>query len=259
MLISDAAGEYHEDRSRIMNLLDGMGLDFNVKPYRSSPAKLADYQLIIFAPSSDQEIKIRRPLERAIIDAIAQGTNVLWIGGGIWGTFTTTDLPDAFGLRYLGQGWSSDAKVSRAGFVNLAGQSDRLTVYKENLCQVAAVKADVEGPCLDAAGQALKIPWITHYRANPRSGQAVYISLPMLSYWKSEEADDTFARAEVLLRYIRRFDLGGHRGQASGPRRPRGGVPSALGGLRSRWNADGAHQPLVAHPHGALAGTVPRT
>ncbi|MGA2497354.1 MAG: DUF2334 domain-containing protein [Tepidisphaeraceae bacterium] len=213
LLISDAAGEYDEGRSRLMNLLDGMGLDFDVRTHTSSGTNLAQYQLVIVAPTTGREIKIGRPLERAIIDAIARGTNVLWIGGGIWGTFTTTELSDAFGLRYTGQGWSTDARVARAGFVNAAGQSDHLTVYKENLYRVEAVKARMEGSFLDAAGQPLAIPFITHYRANERSGQAVYMSLQMFNYWKAEESDDTFARAEVVLRYIRRLTSDGSVGK----------------------------------------------
>jgi len=174
---------------------------------------LAEYQLIIVAPVSDRETKVPLPLERKIIEALAQGTNVLWVGGGIWGTFTSTDLPEAFGLRYISQGWNTDAKAARAGFNNLAGEPDRLALYKENIYTVEAVKADTEAWFHDASGQPLKLPFITHYRSGKRSGQAVFLAMQLLNYWKEEEASHTFARAEVLQRYIRRLTSEGSVGK----------------------------------------------
>lgn len=206
LLITNAGDEYHDDQARIMNLLDGMGLDFEWKKFpEAAGADLARYQLIIVAPVADRETKVPLPLEQRIITALVRGTNVLWVGGGIWGTFTSTNLPDAFGLRYVREGWNTDAGAASAAFTNLAGEPDQCGLYKENIFTVEAVKADTEAWFHDAAGKPLKLPFITHYRAGHRSGHAVFLAMELLTYWKAEEASHTHARAEVLFRYVRRL------------------------------------------------------
>ena len=59
LLISNTPGRYDEGRSRMMNLLDGMGLDFDLLGSdKASTADFADYQLVIVAPTSDREFKV---------------------------------------------------------------------------------------------------------------------------------------------------------------------------------------------------------
>lgn len=206
LLISDAGPEYDEGRSRLTNLLDGMGLEFDLVPHDQMPAiQWRDYQLVIVAPTAEREFKIDETLERSIVGAIAGGTNVLWLGGGIWGSWRTTALSDAFGLHYVSQGSSTDAKAVQARFTDPSGAPAHLTVYGETLYTVEARKATVEGVYLGADGQPLPLPFITHYRANAQSGQAVYVSLHMLAYWKAAEAEDSYGRAEVLFKYLRRL------------------------------------------------------
>ena len=118
-----------------------MGLDIDLLGSdKASTADFADYQLVIVAPTSDREFKVDESLQQAVIDALNHGTSVLWIGGGIWGTFRTTSLPDAFGIRYVRQCSSTDLKVAGGSFVNMAGEADRLLwLFTRELGKVRAI------------------------------------------------------------------------------------------------------------------------
>lgn len=206
LVITDSIDTYTEGRSRLTNLLDGMGLAFDQQAHNGlAKVDWARYQLAIVAPTSDREFKIDEATEQQILGALQRGVNVLWIGRGIWGTFRSTDLPDAFGIKYLQQGWSSDARAVLAGYTNLAGEPHRLTVYKDMLYCVEATKARVDGWFSDEHGVPLKLPFLTSYRAKPGSGQAVYVAMPILNFWKSAESSDSYSRPEVLFKAIRRL------------------------------------------------------
>lgn len=206
LFVTDEVDGYNEGRARLANLFEGIGLPFDtVSADRLTTIAIRDYQLLVVAATSEREWQMDDAAEEAVLRVLADGVHVLWIGRGIWGTGRTTRLPEAFGLRYLEQGWSTDFGVAEARFENTAGDREHLTVYKEQICKVTAVKADVDGGYLGTDGRALELPFITHYRAGEHSGRAAYISMSLLDYWKAAEADDAFARAEVLLKYIRRL------------------------------------------------------
>jgi hypothetical protein len=218
LVIDDAIDVYTEGRSRLTNLLDGMGLAFDIAQQDQLDGVDKDrYQLLIVAPTSDREFKLSEKAEQQIIAALGRGTNVLWIGGGIWGTFRTTHLPDAFGLKYISQGWSSDVGAATASFRNLAGQAEHLTLYKEMIYSIEAAKAQVDGWYLDSTGRQLALPFLTRHQAAPESGQAVYLSMPLLNFWKSAENSDTYARAEVLFKTIRKLTGRGTVGKHPAP------------------------------------------
>jgi len=206
LVVTSYLDEYSESRSRLVNLLEGMGLPFDIIEHQDvGQTALRGYQLVIVAMSGAEGAKLDERGEREIIGALADGVNFLWIGPGIWGTFKTTDLPEALGLRYVDQDWSSKMGIERATFTNLAGRGDWLAVQEEIVCRVSPVRASVEQWYRDADNQYVSIPFITRYQANRHSGTVVYISLPMLDYWKTDQTEDTFARGEVLFKYIRRL------------------------------------------------------
>ena len=153
LLVSDSLAEYDEARSRLTNLLDGMGLQVEIIEHKHVPdQQLSNYQLAIVAGPTTRQFLIDQPTEEAIIHAISRGLNVLWIGSGMWGTYRTTNLPDAFGIRYVEQGWSTDMNIATAHFANMAGQPDALTVYKENVLRTEPKGATVEGWYQDSDG-----------------------------------------------------------------------------------------------------------
>ena len=206
LVISSMVDDYDETRSRLTNLLEGMGLPFDVVQHDNIPqTDLRNYQLVIVTAAAARELEIDQAGETQVIDAINDGVNFLWIGSGIWGTFETTALPEAFGLRYIEQGWSTEMGIAHARFTNLADEVEQMIVHKEIVSRVEAVEADVEEWYLGEDGQELAIPFITRYRATDHSGIAVYVSLPILDFWKAGEAEDTYARGEVLFKYIRRL------------------------------------------------------
>jgi hypothetical protein len=205
-LITDAAEAYDASVDRLKNLLQGMGLPYDLMaPARIPSIDLTKYQLAIVAASASGQLEISPSIETALVAAVQDGVNLLWIGHGIWGSFRTTDLPDAFGVRYLKQAWSTDLGLPHAQFTNIAGKDERLTVHKEVVDKVEPTVANVLGWYLDGNGHASSIPFITEHRANAHAGRAVYVSLPLLDLWKDTEATDTYARAEVLYWHILRL------------------------------------------------------
>jgi len=204
LVVTSEVNGYDENRSRLVNLLEGMGLPFDVIQHDSiAVTDLYRYQLVIVAAASARQLDLDAAGERQIIEALANGVNFLWIGSGIWGTFKTTDLPEAFGLRYIEQDWNTEMGITEAYFTGLDGKDDKLTVQKEIVCRVEAIAAETEQAYSDADDNELAMPFITRYQANEQSGVGIYISLPILDYWKTDELPDTYARAEVIFKYIR--------------------------------------------------------
>jgi len=70
---------------------------------------------------------------------------------------------------------------------------------------------------LDSKGQQLAMPFLTRHRATLEVGQAIYCSMPLLNFWKSAESSDTYARPEVLFKYIRKLTGRGTVGLHSAP------------------------------------------
>jgi hypothetical protein len=209
-LITDAAETYDASVDRLKNLLEGMGLAFDVMaPARLTSVDLTKYQLAIFAASSSGKLAISPEAEEVLVTSVQDGVNVLWVGHGIWGSFKNTDLQDAFGVRYLKQVWSADLGLTEAQFTNLDGKRERLSVYKEVIDRVEPAGATVLGWYIERNGRASAIPFMTEYRSHVQSGRAVYVSLSLLDLWKYTEAPDTYARAEVLYKQILRLTEAG--------------------------------------------------
>jgi hypothetical protein len=203
LFITNQTKEYDQSRVRMTNLLDGMGFPYNMISLEEIETRdLTHYQLIIVAGSSKQKLSLPSTAEKKIVNALHKGVNVLWIGRGIWGGFKTTNLPDAFGLRYLDQGWSLDMGIAKAQFKNLDNNVELLKVHKEIVYKTEPVNGSVEEWYAGSDGNILNIPFIIRNQASSQSGKAVFISLSLLDLWKSTEAEDTFARAEVLSKYI---------------------------------------------------------
>jgi cellulose synthase/poly-beta-1,6-N-acetylglucosamine synthase-like glycosyltransferase len=204
LVVTSDLAEGDERQLRLSNILDGMGIPFDtVETDQLDGIEFLDYQLLIFASSSKVQLNISESEERRIISAINSGTNVLWIGAGIWGSFKTTALADAFGLSYVKQGSNEGVGVRYAEFTNIAEQTERLPLLHETLWVVKPTGASAEGWYLDEAGNRLDIPFITRNKGNEHRGTAVYIALPILDRWKTTETPDTYGRAEILSKAVR--------------------------------------------------------
>jgi len=202
-VITDAADAYDTSVDRLENLLDGMGLSYDrLAPGNVARSDLTHYQLLIVAPSSGGRFALDEAFGQALARAARDGVNLLWIGGGIWGA---SDLPETFGLRFVDQRWSVDLGVAKATFINLAGDTDKVGLHQEMISRVQPVSASIFGSYLDATDQPTSIPFVTEHRDSEHAGRTVFISVPLLDFWKYAEAPDTFARAEVLYTQILRL------------------------------------------------------
>jgi hypothetical protein len=209
-LITDAAEAYDAGVDRLQNLLDGMGLPYDLLAPASLPsADLTRYQLAIVAPSASGRFTLDVGMERTLVRAAHDGVNLLWIGYGIWGSFSTLDLADAFGIRYMEHRSATELGVAEAPYRDLSGTPGRLMVQKESISKVEATQANVIGRYFDSSGRETNLPFITEYRVREHAGLAVFVSLPLLEWWKHTHAPDTYARAEVLYGQILRLTEGG--------------------------------------------------
>jgi len=189
---------------RLSNLLDGMGLEFDmITTEHIDDIEFLDYQLLIFVSSSKIPFNVTRSLEQSIEFAVHNGTNVLWIGSGIWGSFKTTVLPDTFGVRYVKQDSNETIGVRYAEYSNLDGKMERLPLKHETMWVVEPVEAEAINWYLDDHGKRLDIPFITRMKADSACGEAVFLALPLLDRWKEDETYFTYARAEILMGAIR--------------------------------------------------------
>jgi hypothetical protein len=205
VVTSDLEGN-DERLIRLENLLDGMGLKFKtLNVDQIHDVEFLDYQLLIFASSSKIPLDLSVSQEQRIVAAIHSGTNVLWIGGGIWGSFKTTDLADAFGVRYLKQNSNEHFGVRFAEYINIAGRKERLPINHETMWVVESKDAKVISWYLDEDGRQVEIPFITRMEGDlvRGIGTGLYIALPLLDRWKTDEDYFTFARAEILAKAIR--------------------------------------------------------
>jgi len=194
-----------ESYSRAANTLDGMGIVFDsIEDSQIYATNLTNYQLVLVAGSTMKAMSMNLSTEQKIIDSINNGVNYLWIGDGIWGSFQTTDLPQAFGIIYTSEDISRNLNITQANFTNLANASDRLAVLDEYIRIVTPNGSTVDGYYLTNTTNT-SIPFITTYQKSPTTGKTVYISLPILEWWKDTEANYTYARNEVLTKYIRQL------------------------------------------------------
>ncbi len=196
-----------ETYERMINTLDGLGLPYNSLHFEQlDSADLTAYQLVVVAWSSSYWLDpIPDAIEAKIIDAIDRGINCLWIGPGIWGKQTDAQLPQAFGLAYVG--YSNAHGYNLAEFADLTGALTRFHVKsvapnREYVVRVNLIKATAEGSYY--IGDTLQpYPFVTNYQAAAGKGKAFFISMNILDWWKESEAEDTYARTELLIKYIR--------------------------------------------------------
>ena len=127
------------------NLLDGMGYPYElIGPESVNTTNLDSYQLVVIAGSMEKKLPIDASMEKTFARAMEQGVNFLWIGRGIWGSFKTGDLQEAFGIRYIDQTWSDNEGISQACFQNIEGHTDSLIVHKEMIYRIKPDGAEVE-------------------------------------------------------------------------------------------------------------------
>lgn len=204
LVVTSVLSKSDERQLRLTNILEGIGSGFDmIEVGQLDDCDLFNYQLLIFAGSSNVPLTIFPSQELHIATAVAGGTNVLWIGEGIWGSFKTTVLPDTFGVRYIRQDSNEVIGVRFAKYLNLDDKQERLPLKHETMWVVEPVASEVLGWYLDDDGRQLKIPFITRMKGGEGHGIALYISLPLLDRWKNEEDYFSYARAEILTRAIR--------------------------------------------------------
>ena len=211
LFLTSTPNDNNESYNRMINTLDGLGFPYDViSDEHITGTNLTDYQLVIVDGTSFELLDIDLQEEQQIVSSIEQGVNYLWAAAGIWGSFQTTDLPNAFGLQYLEEGTSTQFGVTEGEFVDLAGNLTKFPIYNEYIRKVQPTQAVVEGWYY--AGNAKQdFPLVTKYQ-NPNGANTVYISLPMLDFWKSTEAEYTYARTEMLTKYIRQLTRDGYVG-----------------------------------------------
>jgi hypothetical protein len=211
---NDALKDNDESYERMVSTLDGMGLPYDKLNFNQlGTATLTDYQLVVVAWSSSFWMNYVPDItEQKIIDSINQGVHFLWIGPGIWGKQTNSQLPQAFGLTYVD--YNNTHGINYAEFADLAGILTKTRVKnvapnQEYIVRVNMPQASEEGSYyIDAALQSF--PFITSYQAAPENGKTIFISMNIMDWWKENEAEDTYARTEVLIKYIRKLTNQGY-------------------------------------------------
>ena len=211
---NDDLKDNDESYERMVSTLEGIGLPYDKLNFNQlGTADLTNYQLVVVAWSSSFWMNyISDPTEQKIIDSINLGVQYLWIGPGIWGKQTNPQLPQAFGLTYAG--YNNTHGINYAEFTDLAGTLTKTRVKnvapnREYIVRVNIPQASAEGSYyIDAALQPF--PFITSYQAAPDKGKTVFISMNIMDWWKDTEAEDTYARTEVLIKYIRKLTNQGY-------------------------------------------------
>lgn len=205
--------ENSENFERLFNTLEGIGIPFDTANFDQLDLQdLTGYQLIIVAWSNDSFWRdpVSLSIEQKIITSINQGINVLWIGPGIWGNGS---LPGAFGINFLEYRRADTIYgIKEAEFTDLSGATVRMGVKTgEYISRVSIIEAISEGIFIKNDGSSSH-PFITFYQS-PGKGKTAFISLGLLDWWKDTEAEDTYARTEVLIKYIRQLTGQGYVGK----------------------------------------------
>jgi hypothetical protein len=206
---NDDLKDNDENYERMVSTLEGIGIPYDKLNFNQlGTATLTNYQLVVVAWSSSFWMNhVPDITEQKIIDSINQGVHFLWIGPGIWGKQTNSQLPQAFGLTYVG--YNNTHGINYAEFADLAGTLTKTRVKnvapnREYIVRVNMPQASAEGSYyIDAALQSF--PFITSYQAAPEKGKTIFISMNIMDWWKETEAEDTYARTEVLVKYIRKL------------------------------------------------------
>jgi hypothetical protein len=208
----DDSKDNDESYERMVSTLEGIGLPYDKLNFNQlGTAALTNYQLVVVAWSSSFWMNYLPDLaEQNIIDSVTQGVQYLWIGPGIWGKQTNPQLPQAFGLTYTSYGRYG---LNKGEFVDLTGSTVLFSVKNEFITRVALNGASVEGNYY-IENNVQTDPFITSYQGSGK-GKAVFISMNIMDWWKDTEAQDTFARTEVLIKYIRKLTSQGYVGKHS--------------------------------------------
>jgi len=211
LFLTSSLDDNNESYNRMINTLDGLGFPYDsISDENITSTNFSDYQLVIVDGTSFELLDINLQEEQHIVSSIQQGVNYLWIGAGIWGSFQTTNLPEAFGLQYVSENTSLNLGVTEAEFTDLAGNLSKFPVYNEYIRIVNPTQATTEG-WYYKNGTKEDFPFITKHTGQ-NQGTAVYISLPILDFWKSTEAEYTYARTELLTKYIQQLTTQGYVG-----------------------------------------------
>jgi hypothetical protein len=205
-VFAEAQKAIDETYERMVSTLDGLGLPYDTLNFEQvGTADLTKYQLVVVAWSSSFWMNfVPAAVEQKVIDSINGGIHFLWIGPGIWGKQTNPQLPQAFGLTYTAY---DRYNINKGAFTDLAGSSTFFSIKNEYITRIALNGATPEGDYyIDNTIQAF--PLITSYQ-DPGKGKAFFISMNILDWWKESEAEDTYARTEILIKYIRKLTTQG--------------------------------------------------
>ena len=198
--------ENDESYERMVSTLDGLGLPYDSLAFQDlGTALLNSYQLVVVAWSSWYwQEPVPLAVQQNILNSIDQGVNYLWIGPGIFGNDYAT-LPQKFGLTYV----STDTfNIDQADFGDLTGNTARISIKNETVSRVNLNGAITEGLYYQTNAPKA-FPFITSYQP-PGKGKTIYVSMNIMDWWKENEAEDTYARTEVLIKYIRKLTNQGY-------------------------------------------------
>jgi len=204
---NDDLKDNDESYERIVSTLEGIGLPYDKLNFNQlGTAPLTNYQLVVVAWSSSFWMNfVPDVTEQNIINSINQGVHYLWIGPGIWGKQTNPQLSQAFGLTYTSYGRYG---LNKGEFVDLTSSTVRFSVKNEFITRVALNGAIVEGNYY-IGNNVQTDPFITAYQGSGK-GKTIFISMNIIDWWKENEAEDTYARTEVLIKYIRKLTSQGY-------------------------------------------------
>jgi len=202
--------ENSENFERMYNTLEGVGIPFETENFDLLATKdLTPFQLIIVAWSNDTywNDPVPQTVQQKFLEAINQGINILWIGPGLWGYYPPSNqLAQAFGLTYNNS--YGRYGINKGEFVDLTGSTARFSVKDEFITRVTLNGASVEGNYY-IDNNVQPDPFITSYQGSGK-GKTVFISMNIMDWWKENEAEDTYARTEVLIKYIRKLTNQGY-------------------------------------------------
>ncbi len=182
----------------VINPLDGLGYNYDViDDDHILNTNLSAYPQIIVAGRSMETLEINSQEAAKILEALKFGSELFWIGNGIW---QIPNLPDNFGINYLSYNPALNDNIETIEWQDLAGSKTRSPIYDEYIVKTELRDASAEGYFINSAGQKA-FPAITSYKKSGQ-GKAVYIGFDIFSFWKATDDALTWDRVELYVKYL---------------------------------------------------------
>lgn len=183
-----------------INPLDGLGYNYDAIDDSSiMSANLSKYSQIVIVGHSMELLEIDSNEANKIINAFNQGTDLLWIGNGIW---LLPNLADNFGIRYVSHQPASSHNIVAVEWTDLSDSVVQSSIYSEYIVETSLAGASAGGYFVESGG-AKNHPAITNFKKTSGS-TATYIAFDVFSYWKTAIDNMTWDRPEMFIKYLRK-------------------------------------------------------